>query len=53
MMIAARAIGSNEMLVYVRAEYPLAVERMRAPWLPRSAKASWERTSSELACHEV
>src|ERR1022692_994999 len=29
MMIAARAIGANEMLVYVRAEYPLAVERMR------------------------
>jgi NADH-quinone oxidoreductase subunit F len=29
LMIAARAIGANEMLVYVRAEYPLAVERMR------------------------
>jgi len=29
MMIAARAIGANEALVYVRAEYPLAVERMR------------------------
>jgi NADH-quinone oxidoreductase subunit F len=29
MMIAARATGANEMLVYVRAEYPLAVERMR------------------------
>ena len=29
MMIAARAIGANEGLVYVRAEYPLAVERMR------------------------
>jgi len=28
-MIAARAIGANEGLVYVRAEYPLAVERMR------------------------
>ncbi len=29
MMIAASAIGANEALVYVRAEYPLAVERMR------------------------
>jgi len=29
MMIAARAIGANEGLVYVRAEYPLAVARMR------------------------
>ncbi len=29
MMIAARAIGGNEGYVYVRAEYPLAVERMR------------------------
>ena len=30
MMIAARAIGADEGYVYVRAEYPLAVERMRA-----------------------
>ena len=30
LMIAARAIGADETLVYVRAEYPLAVERMRA-----------------------
>ncbi len=29
MMIAARAIGADEGVVYVRAEYPLAVERMR------------------------
>jgi NADH-quinone oxidoreductase subunit F len=29
LIIAARAIGANETLVYVRAEYPLAVERMR------------------------
>jgi NADH-quinone oxidoreductase subunit F len=29
LMIAARAIGANETLVYVRAEYPLAVARMR------------------------
>ncbi|MGB8261067.1 MAG: NADH-ubiquinone oxidoreductase-F iron-sulfur binding region domain-containing protein [Terracidiphilus sp.] len=29
LMIAARAIGADEALVYVRAEYPLAVERMR------------------------
>ena len=29
MMIAARAIGADEGYVYVRAEYPLAVERMR------------------------
>jgi len=28
-LIAARAIGANEGLVYVRAEYPLAIERMR------------------------
>jgi NADH-quinone oxidoreductase subunit F len=29
LMIAARAIGADQALVYVRAEYPLAVERMR------------------------
>jgi NADH-quinone oxidoreductase subunit F len=29
LMIAARAIGADEALVYVRAEYPLAVARMR------------------------
>jgi NADH-quinone oxidoreductase subunit F len=29
LMIAARAIGADETLVYVRAEYPLAVERMK------------------------
>jgi NADH-quinone oxidoreductase subunit F len=29
MMIAARAIGADEAYVYVRLEYPLAIERMR------------------------
>jgi NADH-quinone oxidoreductase subunit F len=29
LMIAARAIGADEAFVYVRAEYPLAVKRMR------------------------
>jgi len=29
LMIAARAIGADETIVYVRAEYPLAVKRMR------------------------
>ncbi|HOB74616.1 MAG TPA: NADH-ubiquinone oxidoreductase-F iron-sulfur binding region domain-containing protein [Phycisphaerae bacterium] len=29
LMIAARAIGADEMYVYVRAEYPLAVKRIR------------------------
>ncbi len=29
LMIAARAIGASETLVYVRTEYPLAVQRMR------------------------
>ncbi len=29
LMIAARAIGADETLVYVRTEYPLAVQRMR------------------------
>jgi NADH-quinone oxidoreductase subunit F len=38
LMIAARAIGADEMYVYVRAEYPLAVKRVRravhdAEWL--------------------
>jgi NADH-quinone oxidoreductase subunit F len=28
-MIAARAIGADETLIYVRTEYPLAVARMR------------------------
>ncbi|MGL6195548.1 MAG: NADH-quinone oxidoreductase subunit L, partial [Thermoguttaceae bacterium] len=30
MMIAGKAIGADEGVVYVRAEYPLAVERMRS-----------------------
>ncbi len=38
MMIAAKAIGADEGFVYVRAEYPLAVKRMR------SAVADAERT---------
>jgi NADH-quinone oxidoreductase subunit F len=38
LMIAARAIGADETLVYVRAEYPLAVERMR-----RAVKDAEER----------
>ena len=29
LLIAARAIGADETLIYVRAEYPLAVQRMR------------------------
>ena len=29
LMIAARAIGADETLIYVRTEYPLAVQRMR------------------------
>jgi NADH-quinone oxidoreductase subunit F len=29
LMIAARAIGADEALIYVRTEYPLAVQRMR------------------------
>lgn len=29
LMIAARAVGADETLVYVRAEYPLAVQRLR------------------------
>jgi NADH-quinone oxidoreductase subunit F len=29
LMIAARAIGATETLIYVRSEYPLAVQRMR------------------------
>jgi NADH-quinone oxidoreductase subunit F len=38
LMIAARAIGADETLVYVRAEYPLAVQRMR-----RAVKDATER----------
>ena len=38
LMIAARAIGADETLVYVRAEYPLAVQRMR-----RAVKDAGER----------
>ncbi|WP_310599667.1 NADH-ubiquinone oxidoreductase-F iron-sulfur binding region domain-containing protein [Desulfobulbus sp.] len=38
LMIAARAIGADETLVYVRAEYPLAVQRMR-----RAVKDAAER----------
>ncbi|MEI8040355.1 MAG: NADH-ubiquinone oxidoreductase-F iron-sulfur binding region domain-containing protein [Verrucomicrobiota bacterium] len=30
LMIAARAIGADETLIYVRTEYPLAVQRMRS-----------------------
>ena len=44
LMIAARAIGADETLVYVRAEYPLAVQRMRravASETPASACITW------------
>jgi NADH:ubiquinone oxidoreductase subunit F (NADH-binding) len=29
MLIAAKAIGTNQGYIYVRAEYPLAVERLK------------------------
>jgi len=38
MMIAARAIGADEGYVYVRAEYPLAVERVRSATRDAEAK---------------
>ena len=37
LMIAARAIGADEAFIYVRAEYPLAVQRMRRAVLDAQA----------------
>ena len=46
MMIAARAIGADEGYVYVRAEYPLAVKRVRRAVASRKRWACWATTSS-------
>lgn len=50
MMIAAYAIGATEGWFYIRAEYPLAVERLEKPSRPArktacSAITSWVRIS--------
>ena len=46
LMIAARAIGADETLIYVRTEYPLAVKRMRTRRQGRRRRAgSWATTS--------
>ena len=51
LMIAARAIGADETLVYVRAEYPLAVERMRKRGGRRGARGHpGQTTSSAPGC---
>ena len=45
LMIAARAIGADETLIYVRTEYPLAVQRMRTRRRGRAKRAvSWATT---------
>ena len=53
MLIAAYAIGASEMVVYVRAEYPLAVKRLRnAIRMPRlkppfpAASGYWHKPSN-------
>ena len=45
MMIAAYAIGCTSGYVYVRAEYPLAIERLQRLWIHATRRASWGRTS--------
>ena len=50
MMIAARAIGADEGYVYVRAEYPLAVQRVRTCGRGRRGRwACWATSSSAPA----
>ena len=45
MIIGAFVTGSSEGIVYVRAEYPLAVQRLGGPSNRRANTACWERTS--------
>lgn len=45
MLIGAYAIGASDMYVYIRAEYPLAVERLSQAWNRPVAAACWGRIS--------
>ena len=47
MMIAAYAIGASHGIIYVRAEYPMAVRHSGSPSSRRARPGSWARTSSE------
>jgi NADH-quinone oxidoreductase subunit F len=49
LMIAARAIGADETLIYVRTEYPLAVRACAAPSRTRRSAVSWATTFSAPA----
>ena len=54
MLIAAYAIGAEQGFIYVRAEYPLAIRRLRdGDRGACGASACWARTSSGAASHSI
>ena len=54
MTIAARAIGAREAIFYIRAEYPLAVKRIReAIARCEQARADWRRHAGQRPAREV
>ena len=47
MLIAAYAVGASEGYIYVRAEYPLAIKRLRNAIRQAERLGCWARTSAE------
>ena len=47
MIIGAYAIGASEGVIYVRAEYPLAISRLEIAMEQAREKATWVRISWE------
>ena len=47
MLIAAYAVGSSDGYIYVRAEYPLAIKRLRAAIRQAERAGFWEPTFAE------
>ena len=48
MALAGYAIGANQGYVYVRAEYPIAVNRLKIAIEQAKSMVSWVRTYSEV-----
>ena len=47
MIIGGYAMGASQGVIYCRAEYPLAIKRLRLPWLRQEKEDIWARTSLE------
>ena len=53
MIIGAYAIGAHHGYIYIRAEYPLAVERLHRPSSRPARRASWATRSSTPASTSI